>query len=92
MHDALTYSQNVGKLGGKSKVYIKKPNKAIGSSLRSLTEAPESASERVRTGVGVRLGQVHLVLPAGDVRLHHLHRVAVGLAERAEEGRLEAIV
>ena len=69
-----------------------KPNKAFGPSLRSLTEPPESASERVRTGVGVRLGQVHLVLPAGDVRLHHLHRVAVGLAERAEEGRLEAIV
>ena len=38
------------------------------------------------------LGQVKLVLPAGDVRLHHLHRVAVGLAERAEEGRLYAVL
>ena len=32
------------------------------------------------------------MLPAVDVRLHHLLGVAFGLAERAEEGRLHAVL
>ena len=50
----------------------------------SLTEATETPS--------VLFGQAHLVLPASHVRLHHLHRVAVGLAERAKEAHLHAVL